>query len=1136
SLKGIDDIVKLSLKSFSTFFSFQINVEVISRWFRGSNRFQKPFFCTGRSPICRLVKFSSSNRGKFSIHHQQIGGGEKRDRSGGKQKKCIKAMEPPPNNNKKIPPDRAHRRGNSLATEPQPSTSAMATAAVSLPSTSNQLVLYSDRPSASFSSRSISSGASTSSSMSSQPTPSSSSASVSAPIERLSRPMAFDKMEAMVREAQEANGGVPVRSQKIFLTSIPSAFMGYDLIEWMMERLNIEESEALSVANQLCQHGYFFPVSDSKTLIVKDDSSLYRFQSPYYWPWRQQKAPDQIEYAIYLAKRSLRNRQRHGLEDYEVEALTSLKQNLKAKWDVITMQAEEQIKLSKDRKKGDKIVSDSQERAFWRVHRPPPGQFTPLEPCPVPSRDRQGRPRRRTEEDWKREIEITKASIGRNRMKMSTACESLVNYYETFLEYDPLMMSAQPSNPWVTEDITFWQLNQPVVENPTEKRVRRWAFSIEELVRDPTGLQEFTSYLRKEYSHENIRFWMAVNDLRRSAQSQIPRKAKEIYEEFLEPGAPCEINIDGKTMEKVQQGLKSPTRFTFDVAAEHVYTLLLKKDCYPRFIRSEHYKALIAHAVQPSHKKRFFGFGGPAKKKPSTTVAANPVLLTQMPGTSAGGSSLTGLPRRRGSDRSLTGSAHELAVCGVNKDPTKVVHSHSQSNLSELPYREPSRQLETTQESSGTACSVCPWDTIENDPPTPQPPPSPSASTSKPKLTIDLPTIPFTPPSDIVNTDVSERMKRSCGLRQNTLDCDFHSTKRLVPAINEQRRASMTITPRVSDLQFNVNPPTVTTSGPEDDDTSELSLVIDKADSIEEKEDESEKDLKEKGLENLRRKKTFSCDDIVIEEECQRSDEASSERKLSVVAMGSKKSLEIEELPSRPIEASLALPTSISTQTVPTEEFPENLVVTNANIKGEDAREGTQLNVVETQQEIDIKRNETRKFCSRSSHENDDGSSTGDKLAEISKRSSMSKTCDDQQQKQMLLAHQHSISQEEDYEVAMVSELLPGCVAPAPTPAPSIAPLAEIEVDPTEDDVENAAIDQVADPKPDIERKKKRKERRDKDGSDGQSQNQTTVSEGTSSNDPEKSKHNAVCPWEDEDVTTAVEAPFVKTYATLGYL
>ena len=68
------------------------------------------------------------------------------------------------------------------------------------------------------------------------------------------------------------------------------------------------------------------------------------------------------------------------------------------------------------------------------------------------------------------------------------------------------------------------------VEVPSDKRVQRWALSIEELVSDPTGLQEFTSFLRKEYSHENIRFWLAVMDLRRSSIKQVPKKLEEIYE------------------------------------------------------------------------------------------------------------------------------------------------------------------------------------------------------------------------------------------------------------------------------------------------------------------------------------------------------------------------------------------------------------------------------------------------------------------------------------------------------------------------------------------------------------------------------------------------------------------------------
>lgn len=156
------------------------------------------------------------------------------------------------------------------------------------------------------------------------------------------------------------------------------------------------------------------------------------------------------------------------------------------------------------------------------------------------------------------------------------------------------------------------------------------------------------------------------------------------FREFLKPGAPCEINIDGKTMEQVQQGLKNPSRFAFDVAADHVYALLLKKDCYPRFIRSEHYKHLLANAVQPSSKKRFFGFGGATKKKGSTTQPPNSSLLPQGSGQSTG--VISSLTRRRGSDRSLTGSAHELAISGV-KDASKVPHSHSQSNLSEITYK-----------------------------------------------------------------------------------------------------------------------------------------------------------------------------------------------------------------------------------------------------------------------------------------------------------------------------------------------------------------------------------------------------------------------------------------------------------------
>ena len=46
-----------------------------------------------------------------------------------------------------------------------------------------------------------------------------------------------------------------------------------------------------------------------------------------------------------------RKREKHGLEDYEVDSYNNLKKILSNKWELVTMQAEEQLKVAKDRKK-----------------------------------------------------------------------------------------------------------------------------------------------------------------------------------------------------------------------------------------------------------------------------------------------------------------------------------------------------------------------------------------------------------------------------------------------------------------------------------------------------------------------------------------------------------------------------------------------------------------------------------------------------------------------------------------------------------------------------------------------------------------------------------------------------------------
>ncbi|XP_044252146.1 uncharacterized protein [Drosophila takahashii] len=1008
-------------------------------------------------------------------------------------------------------------------------------------------------------------------------------------IEKLSRPMAFDKMEMLVREMQDQEHGVPVRQQKMFLTSIPYAFMGYDLIEWLMDRLQIEESEALNIANQLCLHGYFFPVNDSKTLTVKDDSSLYRFQTPYYWPW-QHKAPDNVEYAIYLAKRSLRNKQRHALEDYEAEALASLHKNLKGKWDFISMQAEEQVRLAKERKKGDKIVGDSQERAYWRVHRPPPGQFTPLEPCPVPSRDRQGlKPnKKKTVDDMQRDVDYLSKSLNRTRMKMSQACESLVCYSETFSEYDFFLQPALPSNPWVTEDIAFWQLNNTFVDIPTEKRVKRWAISIEELVSDPTGLQEFTGFLEKEYSHENIRFWIAVNRLRRSAHSQVARKVNEIYEEFLKPGAPCEINIDGKTMESVLRGLKNPSRFTFDSASEHIYMLLLKKDCYPRFIRSEHYKRLLDTGIQPSYKKRFFNFGGVsgAKKKMTAALSSQPNLGDAAKGTSGGaGSSMMQAPppgnlaRRRGSDRSLTGSAHELAVIGVNKDAgSKVPHSHSQSNLSEIPFRETPKTktttataLETTESTSSStalvvaasASAVCPWD----EPDEPDPPPAPSMQVKLSVCPWELDSAAEPPaaasPSatgggqskissstgqslrlnstSSDNSDVNDRMQRNLGIRhQNTVDSGEAGIKRLIPNFSEQRRASVSFTPSPTpDFQLGrtVAPTTTSSSSP----------------TVVTKDPPSGSDV-----------------DAELDEE------------LSKLALGE------SELPLLVVPTPTQSPPPIAkiTPPPPPDQGEDQVATTTESTETPETSCSTQSNAVK---EVTAVKEVQIELIEEGGHTEGPGSPPTIKVLELEltqvpaeeaagEDSTTTTSATENQNQNPVMANEST-----EIEAPLVlDELSPttdeyqeglqfgsdakdavddfdsidvGYIPPAPTPAPSMAPLAELDVDTVDDEpfpesqvpvpvppssssssremvLASASVSVTATPTSSNEEARRRRKKRNSEGKKlSSSQDEKEKASGSSMD----ADHNAVCPWEDENVTTN-DGTFVKTYATLGYL
>ncbi|KAK2578656.1 hypothetical protein KPH14_012145 [Odynerus spinipes] len=421
--------------------------------------------------------------------------------------------------------------------------------------------------------------------------------------------LVYKKMESLVEKMLDEATGVPVRTVKSFMTKTPSVFTGSDLISWMMKTMDIDDQEALHVAHLMASHGYFFPIDDH-CLTVKNDNTFYRFQTPYFWPsncWE----PENTDYAVYLCKRTMQNKTRLELADYEAENLARLQKMFSRKWEFIFMQAEAQSKVDKKRDKLERKVLDSQERAFWDVHRPMPGCVNTTE-LDIKKACRSQKPILRsskhlklgiaggrisphsesyiasTIESVQKEIDMLKDRLDRRNIKVSKVAEALIGYFEQYAEYDPFFTQPEFTNPWVSDSSEMWE-QEKIAKEVSTRRVKRWAFGLQELLQDSVGREQFVRFLEKEFSSENLRFWKTVQELKTLPQKDVNAKAREIWNEFLGQDASCPVNVDSRSYEITKKNMEKPDRWCFDIAAAHVYHLM-KSDSYSRYLRSEMYK------------------------------------------------------------------------------------------------------------------------------------------------------------------------------------------------------------------------------------------------------------------------------------------------------------------------------------------------------------------------------------------------------------------------------------------------------------------------------------------------------------------------------------------------------------------
>jgi regulator of G-protein signaling len=96
-----------------------------------------------------------------------------------------------------------------------------------------------------------------------------------------------------------------------------------------------------------------------------------------------------------------------------------------------------------------------------------------------------------------------RSRVDKRVIRVSKCAETYVEFFGLHHEYDAFLVPTEPSNPWISDSIEFWEMfghgggggggvfQRVPKEQIAERRVKRWAFSCWDLLKDPVGHDHF---------------------------------------------------------------------------------------------------------------------------------------------------------------------------------------------------------------------------------------------------------------------------------------------------------------------------------------------------------------------------------------------------------------------------------------------------------------------------------------------------------------------------------------------------------------------------------------------------------------------------------------------------------------------